>query len=56
MEEIADVKIMIAQIEYFMDCKEGVFEIMRKKLDRQTERIQAEREEFERKFKEAVTA
>lgn len=39
MEEIADVKIMLAQVEYLLDCSEGVDFMVVLKLDRQIERI-----------------
>ena len=43
-EEIADVKIMIAQIEYLLGRDNIIKDYVRAKLDRQIERINTEEE------------
>ena len=45
IEEAADVEIMIQQIVYLGDFEEGVLGFMETKLDRQLERIEAEKED-----------
>lgn len=42
IEEIADVMVMIMQIEHFLLCEEEVCDIIEQKLDRQIERIKQE--------------
>lgn len=41
VEEIADVEIMLEQIQYLMGCKHEVFLVKMKKTDRQIERMKA---------------
>lgn len=46
-EEIADVLVMLKQIQYYYDIKdEDVKEIMKGKIERQLERIKNEQEQF----------
>jgi NTP pyrophosphatase (non-canonical NTP hydrolase) len=45
IEEIADVQIMLLQINYLGDFEDDVIDIMNYKLDRQLERIEHEKKE-----------
>ena len=46
-EELADVLVMLKQIQYYYDIKdEDVKEIMKGKIERQLERIKNEQEQF----------
>jgi hypothetical protein len=40
VEEIADVKIMVAQLEYLLSAEGDVDEVIEQKLDRQLKRIE----------------
>ena len=42
IDELADVKIMIAQMEYLLECKEEVADRVNFKLDRQLDRMKVE--------------
>lgn len=42
VDEMADVKIMIAQMEYLLECKEEVSDRVNFKLDRQLDRMKVE--------------
>lgn len=42
VEEIADVMVMLMQLEILLDCDEEVFDIIEKKVERQIKRIRAE--------------
>lgn len=43
IEELADVEIMLEQMKYLMDCRVDVASVIKKKLDRQLERIADDR-------------
>lgn len=45
IDEMADVKIMLKQLEYLLDCKQEIKERIEFKLDRQIGRIISERED-----------
>ena len=42
ISEIADCKIMLAQLEYLLSAEDAVREIMRQKIERQMERMKNE--------------
>lgn len=42
VEELADVRIMIDQMEYLLDCSYGCEEIRKQKIDRTLNRIKKE--------------
>lgn len=42
VEEIADVMVMLMQLEILLDCDEEVFDIIDEKVERQLTRIRAE--------------
>lgn len=44
--EIADVKVMIEQLEYILGCRDEVEKVMNQKLDRQIRRINDENPNF----------
>lgn len=48
IEEIADVKIMISQIEYLMNAELEVEDVVKRKLDRQLHRIEEQKKAYDK--------